>query len=88
MTALRQIVKRRSFGAMEEELLRDRIVCGITDGTVTVRRQLLQKKALRLSICIDTCRESEATAISSEIYGKDDIHAAGDLNPETTWETK
>ena len=45
---------------MEDEMLRDRIVCGVGDNAL--RRQLLQKKNLTLQSCEDMCRASEATA--------------------------
>ena len=74
MTALQELVQKCSFGTMEDELLRDRIVCGIRDGAL--RRQLLQRKALTLPQCIDMCRASEATAKQVKIMEKEDkIHA-------------
>ena len=74
MTALQELVQKCSFGTMEDELLRDRIVCGIRDGAL--RRQLLQRKALTLPQCRYMCRASEATAKQVKIMEKEDkIHA-------------
>lgn len=59
---------------MEDELLRDRIVCGVRDGTL--RKQLLQKKTLTLSLCVDSCRASEASAKHLKaMEGEHEIHA-------------
>ena len=47
------------FDALKEDLLRDRIVCGVRDKGI--RRKLLQESGLTLSKCVDICRANEAT---------------------------
>ena len=48
-----------AFGALNDELIRDRIVCGIQNNAV--RHKLLQEPNLSLSRCIDLCRATETT---------------------------
>ena len=48
------------FGALKDEMLRDRLVCGITENSV--RRKLLQEPKLSLEKCLDICRSAEATS--------------------------
>ena len=50
LTSLRELVSHCQFGHLTDELLRDRIVCGIRDSNV--RKQLLQNKALTITSCI------------------------------------
>ena len=58
---------------MESELLRDRIVCCIRDSSL--RKQLLQKKTLTLTSCVDTCRASEvATQQIQSMSAEQEIH--------------
>ena len=56
---LRLLAKTCNFGTLEDYLICDRIVCGITDQRV--RKHLLQTADLKLKSCIDMCRASEAT---------------------------
>ena len=73
LTALREQVRRCEFQGMEDEMLRDRIVCGVGDNAL--RRQLLQKKNLTLQSCVDMCRASEATAHHLRVMGGgEDLH--------------
>ena len=56
LTALKALAKTCNFGSLKDELIRDRIVCGIRDtGT---RKKLLQEAGLTLQRCIDTCRSA------------------------------
>ena len=56
---MRALVATSAFGALKDEPIRDRIVCGIYNNTV--RRKLLQDPHLSLSRCIDLCRATETT---------------------------
>ena len=60
---------------MADELLRDRIVCGVRDSAL--RKRLLGKKGLNLPVCIDIYRASEVTARQvKEMEGEgDSVHA-------------
>ena len=60
LTALHELAKLCDYGALEDELLRDRIVCGISDNKV--REKLLRTADLTLKIAIDTCTAAEASA--------------------------
>ena len=54
---LRRLAKSCNFAAMEESMLRDRIVVGIRDDVT--RRKLLQMRDLTLNQAIDMCKASE-----------------------------
>ncbi|KAL9976621.1 hypothetical protein ACROYT_G013943 [Oculina patagonica] len=74
LTALRTLAKTCNFDALTEELIRDRIVCGICNtGT---RKKLLQQPKLTLQRCIDVCRSMETTASQMKVMsGKEDVNA-------------
>ena len=57
--SLRALAATCAFGTLHDELIRDRIVCGIHNNAV--RRKLLQEPKLSLSRCIDLCRATETT---------------------------
>ena len=57
-TALRQLADRCDFtNITPDEILRDRILFGISDGRV--RETLLRKDGITLAKVIDTCRAAE-----------------------------
>ena len=57
----------------EEELLRDRIVCGVRDNSL--RQQFLSKTDLSLANCIDLCRAHEASARQvKDMAGAEKVH--------------
>ena len=58
--ALRALAATCEFGALKDEVIRDRLVCGITENSV--RRKLLQEPKLSLEKCLDICRSAEATS--------------------------
>ena len=69
VAALRTLSKTCNYAALEESLIRDRIVIGIRDNNT--RKKLLQDHKLTLKKCIDICRANETTTeqlkkISSE----------------------
>jgi hypothetical protein len=55
------------FEALEDSLIRDRIIVGIRDEPT--RRRLLQQKKLTLSEAIDACKASEATSRRLRVMG-------------------
>ena len=57
---IRRLACACDFGAVEESMVRDRIVVGLTDDTT--RRKLLQIRDLTLDKAIDVCKASEAAA--------------------------
>ncbi|XP_028394385.1 uncharacterized protein K02A2.6-like [Dendronephthya gigantea] len=57
-TVIRTLADRCKFGALKEELVRDRIVCGIRDNTL--QKKLLQETSLTLEKCLNICRAAEA----------------------------
>lgn len=56
VTDLKHKVKDCEFGHLTDSLIRDRIVCGITDDQV--RGRLLREPDLTLNKAIDICRAS------------------------------
>ena len=60
LTDIRQLIDRCDYGALTDDLLRDRIVHGIRDEPL--RQRLLSKKDLTLEKCILICRSYQNTA--------------------------
>ena len=60
LTSLRDLVRQCDYGDLEDDLLRDRIVCGISDSKV--REKLLRTGDLTLKVAVDTCTAAEASA--------------------------
>ena len=59
---------------MSEDMIRDKIVCGITKDSL--RKSLLERKDLSLSVCIDICRAAERSAQQSKVMGSHkEVHA-------------
>ena len=58
-TVLRDLASSCNYGILNEEIIRDRIVCGITNSAV--RKKLLQIPDLTYDKCMDVCRAAEAT---------------------------
>ena len=54
VAVLRTLVKSCKYQALEDEMIRDRIVLGVRDNST--RKKLLQEKKLDLQKCIDICR--------------------------------
>ena len=65
---LRLLAKTCNFGTLEDSVLLDRIVCGITDQTV--QKRLLQNADLKLKSCIDMCCAFEATVLRLHQMGQ------------------
>ena len=63
-----------NFGALKDEMIRDRIVCGVRDGSL--RKKLLQVPELTLQKCIDMCRSAEATSTQLEAMSAQTSHVA------------
>ena len=73
ITALTELVRGCNFGPMESDLLKDRLVCGVRGNTL--RKQLLQKRGLKLDMCIDMCRASENTMRQLHVMeGENQVH--------------
>ena len=59
LASLQTLASTCEFGDLEEDLIRDRIVCGLRDKSV--QRSLLQKTKLTLKYCDEVCRMVEAS---------------------------
>ena len=77
VSVLRSLVRSCNFGALEDSLLRDQIVIGISDDAT--RRKLLQIRELTLQNAIDICRSSELSSRHmKEMKPADDVHKVFD----------
>lgn len=59
LTRLREKAATCDYGALRDELIRDKVVLGITNEAT--RRQLLREKGLTLTTAIEICRAAELT---------------------------
>ena len=57
LTTLKGMIRTCEYGMMAEELLRDRLICGIKEDGF--RKTLLQKRNLTFTMCTDICRMAE-----------------------------
>ena len=64
MTELRLIAKNCSFGDLENQLIRDRLVCGTN--SEEVRQRLLRVEDLSLDKAISICRADEESKKSAK----------------------
>ena len=75
-TELRNTLKGCEFGTLENNLLRDRLVCGIIDEIVI--QKLLQVEDLTLEKCVNLCRLFESSAKQLRTLGSSqpdpDVH--------------
>ena len=70
---LRSLADTCNFGALKDEMIRERIVCGVRDSSL--RKQLLQVPELTLERCIDMCCSAEATSTQLEAMSRQISHA-------------
>ena len=86
LTAVRTLADTCDFKALQNDMIRDRIVCGIAN--VTTQRQMLQKKNLTLEGCIEIGRTAEATAAyiakMSETQTTDEIRRNAGIAEQNT----
>ena len=61
---LRALAVTCEFGALSDDFIRDRIVCGVKNNTL--RKQMLQKPNLKLDDAVSLCKAAEATLHQSE----------------------
>ena len=59
LSSLRTLAKICNYDALEDSLIRDRMVIGIRDEST--RKKLLQQSKLTLKVCVDICRANEQT---------------------------
>lgn len=59
ITTLRALAETCDFGTLKDDIIRDRIVCGVRENGR--RKKLIQESGLMLSKCVDICRANEAT---------------------------
>ena len=65
--SLKDLAGTCNFGGVREELIRDKIVCGLKDNTL--RKRLLREKNLTLAKTIDLCRGEDLEATLRHMQG-------------------
>lgn len=70
---LRTLIKTCNYGAVEESILRDKIVFGIQNDAV--KRRLLETRNLTLNQAIDMCRANETASNQLKVMSSDDVNA-------------
>jgi hypothetical protein len=70
LAGLRKLASSCDYGNLEDEMIRDNIVYGITSDSV--RAKLLREKNLTLEGAIDTCRSSERADSQAKLIKKTD----------------
>ena len=63
-TALRTLAETCEFRSLNEDLIRDRLVCGIRDNSLW--KKLPQEPKLTLNKCLDSCRAAKATKLQMQ----------------------
>lgn len=87
VSKLRKLAGTCNYEGICDELIRDRIVCGIRDNTI--RKKLLQESELTLDKCVNICRAAEKTAAQLKtMSGHEDVHFVKQKQPNTTATTK
>ena len=81
---LRKLALTCEFGQLTDELIRDRIVCGITDNAT--KKKLLQEPDLNLNKCLDLCRATETSKSQLKIMSSD--HQVADTTVHAIYKTK
>ena len=67
-----------AFGSLREEMITDRLACGISDNGP--RKKLLQEAELRLEKCMNYCRVAEAADIQLKEISSHGAEAVHHLN--------
>ena len=77
MTDLHKKAARFEFGDLKDELILDRIVCGINDDTV--RARLLREAETTLEGCLDICRAAEISSGQLKVLNEEKaVHVVRD----------
>ena len=80
VASLRSLSKTCNYGALTDNLIRDRMVVGIFDKGI--RKKLLQESKLTLQSCIDICRANECTKQQLQTMDQpDEVYAVDERKP-------
>lgn len=87
VASLRSLSKTCNYGALTDNLLRDRMVVGILDKGI--RKKLLQESKLTLQSCIDICRANECTKQQLQTMDQpDEVNAMDEKTPKRDHKSK
>ena len=78
---IKRLVRSCEFGATENEMLRDRIVMGVSDKHL--QKRLLETATLTYETAVEKARTNEATAQQSESMNKHDINEVQHIKATT-----
>lgn len=78
VTRLREKAATCEYGTLRDQLIRDRLVLGITDESA--RRRLLREKDLTLAMAVDICRAAEIMDNKSKTMALDHSRPGESLN--------
>ena len=70
---LRKLASTCEFGTLADDLIRDRIVCGVNNDSI--RKRMLQESKLTLAKCINMCQAYEATTSQMKAMSQPDVEA-------------
>ena len=73
LTDLSKLAKRCQYGALETELIRDRLVCGVQKQIV--KERLLREATLTLEQAISICRADEESQKSLSLMKQEEVNA-------------
>ena len=73
LTDLSKLAKRCEYGALETELIRDRLVCGIQKQVV--KERLLREATLTLDLAISICRADEESQKNVSLMKQEEVNA-------------
>ena len=77
LIALRQAAATCEYGNLQDEFIRDKIVCGIQDDSL--RKRLLQESKLDLIRCIAMCKAAEVSQQQLTQFKAENVHQTKEL---------
>ncbi len=80
VTALRSLARSCNYGAIQDSLIKDRIVVGISNNGT--RKKLLQTADLTLTICMTMCRAYEQTDQQIKFMNNEQVSHVSDKKRE------
>lgn len=78
-TRLKQLASDCEFGTLQDDLIKDRIICGITEDKT--RAKLLQTSDLNITKCVEMCRLTELSSRHASALASSQVHAVQKKQP-------
>lgn len=80
---IKKLVVNCDFGDMKDDMIRDRIVCGIKDPQV--KQRLLREDALTLEKAVNICRASETAQKQLKVIASAEVSQVKRANKDSAW---